>query len=212
MEIKFFQVNPVYENTYVLHDESQRAIVIDCGCLSSTENECFQQYIAAKNLTIERVLNTHLHFDHAMGNHMLAQTYGVLPEAHKNDEFLGDHIVDLAAYFGIFEGVQPQPLGGYLNDGDIISVGKMELHVLHTPGHSPGSVCFYEPNEKVLFSGDTLFRCGMGRTDLQGGNYQALIDSITKKLLPLPDETAVYCGHGLPTTIGLERENPKSLI
>ncbi len=207
MEIKFFQVNPIRENTYVLHDEARHAIVIDCGCLTPSEDERLQRYIADNQLRVERVLNTHLHLDHAFGNHMLAQTYGVLPEAHQADEFFATHMTDLAAFFGIHDEVHPQPLGGYLHDGDVITVGTMELHVLHTPGHSPGSVCFYAPKEQVLFSGDTLFRSGIGRTDLRGGDYNALIDNIRQKLLTLPPDTTVYCGHGLPTTIGLEKEN-----
>lgn len=207
MEIKIFQVNPIRENTYVLHDEAHHAIVIDCGCLTPNEDERLQRYIADNRLSVERVLNTHLHLDHAFGNHMLAQTYGVLPEAHQADEFFATHMTDLAAFFGIHDEVHPQALGGYLHDGDVITVGAMGLHVLHTPGHSPGSVCFYAPKEGVLFSGDTLFRSGIGRTDLRGGDYNALIDSIHQKLLPLPPDTAVYCGHGLPTTIGLEKEN-----
>ncbi len=207
MEIKFFQVNPIRENTYVLHDEARHAIVIDCGCLTPSEDERLQRYIADNQLRVERVLNTHLHLDHAFGNHMLAQTYGVLPEAHQADEFFATHMTDLAVFFGIHDEVHPQPLGGYLHDGDVITVGTMELHVLHTPGHSPGSVCFYAPKEQVLFSGDTLFRSGIGRTDLRGGDYNALIDNIRQKLLTLPPDTTVYCGHGLPTTIGLEKEN-----
>lgn len=207
MGIKFFQVNPIRENTYVLHDEARHAIVIDCGCLTPSEDERLQRYIADNQLRVERVLNTHLHLDHAFGNHMLAQTYGVLPEAHQADEFFATHMTDLAAFFGIHDEVHPQALGGYLHDGDVITVGTMELHVLHTPGHSPGSVCFYAPKEQVLFSGDTLFRSGIGRTDLRGGDYNALIDNIRQKLLTLPPDTTVYCGHGLPTTIGLETIN-----
>lgn len=205
MNIKFFQFNPIKENTYIIHDDLRRAVVIDCGCLAPDEDKQLQRYMADNDLKLERVLNTHLHLDHAFGNHMLAQTYGVLPEAHKDDEFFAEHIVDLAAYFGIRGDVKPQPLGGYLHDGDTIIVGGMELRVLHTPGHSPGSVCFYEPNEKILFSGDTLFRHGMGRTDLRGGDYAAIVCSIRQKLMTLPDETVVYTGHGLPTTIGEER-------
>ncbi len=207
MKIKIFQVNPIRENTYVLHDEAHHAIVIDCGCLTPSEDERLQRYIADNRLSVERVLNTHLHLDHAFGNHMLAQTYGVLPEAHQADEFFATHMADLASFFGIHDEVHPQALGGYLHDGDVITVGAMELHVLHTPGHSPGSVCFYAPKDGALFSGDTLFRSGIGRTDLRGGDYNALIDSIHQKLLTLPPDTAVYCGHGLPTTIGLEKEN-----
>ncbi len=205
MEIKLFQFNPIHENTYVLHDAERKAIVIDCGCLTPDEDQRLQRYIADNQLTIERVLNTHLHLDHTFGNHMLAQTYGVLPEAHQADEFFVTHMTELADFFGIHSEVHPQPLGGYLHDGDTITVSTMELHVLHTPGHSQGSVCFYAPREKILFSGDTLFRQGIGRSDLQGGDYATLIDSIQHKLLTLPADTTVYCGHGLPTTIGLER-------
>ncbi len=207
MEIKLFQFNPIQENTYVVYDETRQAIVIDCGSLAEHEHRRLQQFVADNHLQIKHVLNTHLHLDHAFGNYMLAHTYGIAPEAHKDDEEFALRIVELAAFFGIEGDIRPQALGGYLQHGDVIRAGNMEAHVLHTPGHSPGGLCFYFPDEKVVFTGDTLFRDSIGRTDLRGGDYDALIESIRTQLLTLPDDTAVYCGHGLPTTIGYERQN-----
>ncbi|MGN0187313.1 MAG: MBL fold metallo-hydrolase [Paludibacteraceae bacterium] len=207
MEIKLFQFNPIQENTYVVYDETRQAIIIDCGSLADDEHQRLQQFVADNKLQVQRVLNTHLHLDHAFGNYMLAHTYGIAPEAHKDDEEFAQRIVELAAFFGIEGNVRSQALGGYLQHGDVIRVGSMTAHVLHTPGHSPGGLCFYFPDEKVVFTGDTLFRNSIGRTDLRGGDYETLIESIRTQLLTLPDDTVVYCGHGLPTTIGHERQN-----
>ncbi len=209
MEIKFFQFNPLQENTYILYDETRNAIVIDCGCLYEEENRRLQQFISDNNLIIRRVLNTHLHLDHAFGNYFLAQTYNILPEAHEDDERLGERIADVAEVFGIKGDVRSQKLGGYLHDGDMISVGNMQLKVLHTPGHTRGGICFYAENEKTVFTGDTLFCGSIGRTDLPGGDFETIMRSIGEKLLTLPDDTVVFSGHGIPTTIGQEkRENP----
>ncbi|MGC9332517.1 MAG: MBL fold metallo-hydrolase, partial [Anaerolineae bacterium] len=113
-----------------------------------------------------------------------------------------------AALFGLRADPGPPP-DLELADGDELEIGKLCFQVLHTPGHTPGHVCFYEPEEKVLFDGDVLFHRGVGRADLEGGNWQQLMDSIHRVLFALPDETVVYSGHGGPTTIGEEKRlNP----
>ena len=207
MHIKTFQFNPFQENTYVLSDDTGEAVIIDCGCLSSNEDERLTLYLTTEKLQVKHVLNTHLHLDHSFGNYMVAHTLGVLPEAHRADEFLIGQLIAQSQAFGIQGVVREQPLGGYLQEGDVVSFGRTQLEVLHVPGHSPGSICFYCRAENVIFVGDVLFAGSIGRTDLPKGNYAELIAGIQRKLMVLPDETIVYSGHGPATTIGNERVN-----
>jgi len=207
MHIKSFQFNPFQENTYVLSDDTGEAVIIDCGCLSSNDDERLTLYLTTEKLQVKHVLNTHLHLDHSFGNYMAAHTLGVLPEAHQADEFLIGQLIAQSQAFGIQGVIREQPLGGYLQEGDVISFGRTQLEVLHVPGHSPGSICFYCRAENVIFVGDVLFAGSIGRTDLPKGNYAELIAGIQRKLLVLPDETIVYSGHGPATTIGNERVN-----
>lgn len=209
MKIKEFRCNPFAENTYLLYDETSEAIIIDCGCLYDDEKTIMANFISKNNLTIKHLINTHLHIDHIFGNEWAARTFGVLPQAHQADEFLIEQAVAQARLFGIYEEVKPQALGKYLNEGDLIRFGNQELQILHVPGHSAGSLCFYSEKEGFVIVGDVLFRGSIGRTDLPGGNYTQLISQIKSKLLTLLDETTVYSGHGISTTIGQERRtNP----
>ncbi len=208
MKIEVFTFNSFAENTYLLIDEDSKVcIVIDAGCSTAAEKSKLESYIKDNSLTLKRVLNTHLHFDHWAGNAFLYQTFGVKPEASEKDEFL------LGKYLGDAErlgfNVELQPIGGHLSHGDVIREGSLELHVIEVLGHSPGGLAFHCPNEGVLFSGDTLFQSSIGRTDLSGGSYADIVNSISKRLLTLPEDTIVYPGHGGTTTIGYEKQyNP----
>lgn len=209
MHIKTFTFNPFQENTYLLYDHTKEGVLIDAGCLYPNEEQALQQFITEQGIVLKHLLNTHLHIDHVFGNAFVAQTCGILPEAHTADEFLLQTMPAQALLFGIHYPVKVQKLGNYLNEGDTISFGENTLQVLHVPGHSPGSLCFYAPENGILIAGDVLFQGSIGRTDLPGGDYGTLINGIQKKLLTLPPETVVYCGHGATTTIGEEKQyNP----
>lgn len=209
MQIKTFIFNPIQENTYVVYDETKECIIIDAGCMFPKEEMLLIDFIEANDLELKRVINTHLHFDHVFGNAFLADRYGVLPEAHKADEFLIQAMENHPKSFGVPVDIKAQHLKGYLNEGDTIRFGNSELKVINTPGHSPGGICFYSAKDNALFVGDSLFLESIGRTDLIQGDLTALVDGITKKLLILPDETIVYTGHGDTTTIGHEKKfNP----
>ena len=207
MTIKTFTFNPIQENTYLVYDETNEAVVIDAGCVSEIEKRALKNYIEDNNLSLKRVINTHLHFDHQFGNKFLFDTYGILPEAGKADEYLLDDVVAHVRSFGLDIKEEAQPLGGYLTENQVIKFGNTSFVIYQVPGHSPGSVAFYDQKDGIVFAGDVLFRGSIGRTDLPQGDYATLIESITKKLLPLPDSTVVYCGHGPSTTIGFERKN-----
>jgi len=207
MTIKTFTFNPIQENTYLVYDETNEAVVIDAGCVSEIEKRAIKNYIEDNQLILKRVLNTHLHFDHQFGNKFLYDTYGILPEACKEDEYLLEEVVAQVRSFGLDIKEEAQPLGGYLTENQIIKFGNTSFVTYLVPGHSPGSVAFYDEKDGVLFAGDVLFRGSIGRTDLPQGDYGTLIESITNKLLPLPDSTVVYSGHGPSTTIGFEKKN-----
>jgi len=209
MTIKIFTFNPIQENTYVVHDETGEAIVIDAGCYYDNEKQQLRSYIDNNGLKLKRVINTHLHFDHQFGNKFLFDTYGLTPEAHREDEFLLERVVAKAMIFGLPIQEDAQAIGSYIEEHQEIRFGNTTLRSIHVPGHCPGHLAFYAEKEKVLFAGDVLFRGSIGRTDLERGDYATLIKNITEKLLILPDETVVYPGHGPSTTIGAEKtSNP----
>ena len=207
MTVKTFIFNPFHENTYLVYDETSEAILIDAGCFNDNEKRYLSKFISNNNLKLKKVINTHLHIDHQFGNKYLYETYGLKPEACKEDEFLLENVKGQAAMFGLPLNESAQEIGSYIEDNQVITFGNSTLKSLHCPGHSPGSMCFHNEKEGVLFAGDVLFQGSIGRTDLQKGDYATLINSITKRLLPLPDSTIVYCGHGDPTTIGDEKIN-----
>lgn len=206
MTIHTFVFSPFMENTYVAYDSIGECVIIDPGCITDAERTALLQFITERQLIVKHLINTHLHLDHAFGNLFVERTYGIEAQANKEDEFLLRQISAQAEAFGMRFDEQPE-LKHYLTEGDTIVFGETTLTAIHVPGHSPGSLCFYDAVSGTLFAGDVLFRGSIGRTDLPKGNYEQLIDGITKKLFPLPDETAVYCGHGPATTIGYEKEN-----
>jgi glyoxylase-like metal-dependent hydrolase (beta-lactamase superfamily II) len=197
-------VGLIQTNCYLVGcEETKQGAIIDPGghpdrILSEVERH---------ELAIKYLLNTHAHFDHTDANGALLAATGAILALHPSDRGLLAASGG-AALFGMQADASPPP-GLDLHDGDELQVGNLAFRVLHTPGHTPGHVCFYEPGEGVLFDGDVLFYRGIGRTDLPGGSWQQLMDSIQRVLFALPDETVVYSGHGPKTTIGAEKRlNP----
>ncbi|HZK69074.1 MAG TPA: MBL fold metallo-hydrolase [Paludibacter sp.] len=207
MTIKTFTFNPFQENTYLVFDETNEAVIIDAGCLQAGEKQVLTRFIEDNKLTLKRVLNTHLHLDHQFGNKFLFDTYGIAPEACVEDEFLLENVVAQARSYGFPVTEEAQSLGAYITENQKITFGNSSLKAIHAPGHSPGSMVLYSEKDGVMFAGDVLFQGSIGRTDLPKGDYASLILAINKKLLVLPDSTVVYCGHGPSTTIGYEKKN-----
>ncbi len=210
MKVKTFEFNPLAVNTYVLSDETGECVIIDPSCFYTDEKETLLNYIIDNDLVVKHLLNTHLHFDHVFGNFFIASHFDIKPEAHKADEgFLSD-ISNQLRMFGFPPVNEPQPkIGNYLHENDVVEFGNQKLHVFHIPGHSPGSVVFYDEKAGAAFVGDVLFNGSIGRTDLPGGSYEQLIDGIYRKLFVLPNDTTIYSGHGPTTTIGDEKKyNP----
>ena len=205
--IKSFEVNYFSENTYLLYDETKEAVLIDCGCMRKEEQDELSGFIAGNGLKLKRYLCTHLHLDHVLGSEFIFNTYGLKPEAHKADVEKLPKAEEQAKAFGLRMTVKDVPVEKYIVNEEVIKFGKSELVVLTIPGHSPGSVAFYNKKNGFVIVGDSLFCGSVGRTDLWGGNQEVLIAAIKNKLLTLPDETVVYCGHGPETRIIDEKLN-----
>ncbi|MDE6012145.1 MAG: MBL fold metallo-hydrolase [Prevotella sp.] len=210
-DIKVFQVNPLQENCYVVSDETKECVIVDCGAYYDTERETILNYLHSQQLKPIHLICTHGHFDHAFGNDTIYMEYGLKPEIHADDAHL---IADLAQQceqmgMGLDYNRTSPPIGKLLADGDFITFGTHRLQVIHTPGHSKGCVCFYCAEEKFIFTGDTLFRMSVGRTDFPGGSWSQLAQSLTRKIALLPPDTVAYPGHGPHTLIADEvRMNP----
>ena len=208
IKIKRLVYNPIQVNTYIIYNETD-CIIIDPGMISESENEQFVDTVNRLNLKPVKVLLTHAHLDHVFGCSFIFKKYGLLPEGHKDDEFILINTIFYARQFGIFLSENPPKLGKYLDENQKIVFGNENINIIHVPGHSPGSLIYYLPETKALFSGDVLFQHDIGRTDLEGGNHKQLITGIKEKLMILPDDITVCPGHGIRTTIGDEREkNP----
>lgn len=208
LNIKVFVFNEVQENTIVLSDDTKECIIIDAGCNNEAEQLKLSNYIAENGLKPVMLLNTHGHFDHIMGNAYVYRKYGLLPLMHRGDLNKIESATLYVSAFGLQMEDPPTPKH-FLEDGETLKFGNTEFKVMYTPGHSEGGVCFYFEKDGLLISGDTLFSGSIGRTDLPGGDYDELIQSIHTKLLILPEDTKVICGHGPGTTIGREaRSNP----
>lgn len=209
MRIKSFEFNPLGVNTYVLHDETKECVVIDAACFYADEKDQLLRYIADQGLFVAHLLNTHLHFDHLFGVNLISSRFNVSLSCHEGDVYLLDDLPLQLKQFGlppIDDDLKPK-IGSYLNEGDTIAFGNQTLDIFHIPGHSPGSIVFYNASNGTLFGGDVLFHSSIGRTDLYGGSYEELVKGIQEKLFVLPNETKVYSGHGPSTTIGYEKKN-----
>ncbi|MBS1626649.1 MAG: MBL fold metallo-hydrolase [Bacteroidetes bacterium] len=206
IKVALFTFNPVQENTYVLYNEKGNAFIIDPGCYFTAEEEKLKNFFIERNLKPTMLLNTHCHLDHVFGNNWVYKQYGLELHIHQNEE----KMLALAPESGIQWGMPftnySAPLH-FLKEGDSVFLDDDELKILLTPGHSPGSICFYNAQQNFIIGGDVLFYESIGRTDLPFGDYDTLIKSIKEKLFVLPDETKVYNGHGKSTTIGYEKRN-----
>ncbi len=203
MKIATLIFNPIQENTYLVWDETMECAIIDAGNNGPRENEVLKRFIADHQLKPVLAVNTHGHFDHTLGVEFLKEEYKIPFALSGKDQFL----LETASVSGMVFGVQIGKLPSIDLDLDTVEevrFGQTTLKVIHTPGHTPGHVALYEPTTKNLFTGDTLFRESIGRTDLPGGDYSWIMRSILEQILPLGDEVTIWPGHGEKSTIGHE--------
>ena len=206
MQIATFTFNPFQENTYIIFDKTKECIIIDPGCYTDNERFILKDFIRKNDLKPVRLINTHCHLDHICGNNFVVKEYKLKLEACKMEIPIIEHAPKAAEMYGFPMEKSPN-IEIFLDENDTIKFGVSNLKILFTPGHSPGSLCFYSEKHEFVIAGDVLFRMGIGRTDLPLGNYEDLINSIKEKLFTLPKETIVHCGHGDTTSIGYEIAN-----
>lgn len=208
MQVKSFEFNPFMENTYVLFDHTAECVIVDPGCYEQVEEKELAAFIESHHLVVKKVINTHCHIDHVLGNAFVKRKYQVPLFIHPIEAPQLKAVQSYAPNYG-FAKYQESEADGFLNGGDVVSFGDQKLSVLFVPGHSPGHIALYDRPGKKIIGGDVLFENSIGRTDLPGGNFDTLIESIHKKFFTLPDDVTVYCGHGSQTSIGFEkRTNP----
>lgn len=204
LNVNFFTFNPFQENTYIISNEHRQCWIIDPGMYDTRETTQLIDYITANGLQPQNIINTHTHLDHIFGVNPLVDKYNLAFGIHKADLPVLERAETSAAMFGIpFS--NPPKAKFFIKDGEPLSLGNDTLEVFHTPGHSPGSISFYYPAGGWLISGDVLFSGSIGRTDLPGGDFDTLIQSIKTHLFTLPGNTVVHSGHGPATTIGHEK-------
>ena len=204
MQIKSFVFNPIQENTYIVWDDTKECIVIDAGNLSAREDKMLAEFIEEQGLKPVLAVNTHCHFDHILGVEFLRETYGVKFAASSADLPLLKSGRASGAMFGMELGALPEAIDIDLATTPEVRFGNTVLRVIATPGHTPGCVSLLDEESKTLFTGDTLFRESIGRTDLPGGDYPTIMRSILGSILPLGDEVTIYPGHGDKSNIGHE--------
>ncbi|THH37947.1 MBL fold metallo-hydrolase [Neolewinella litorea] len=202
--------NPVQENTYLVYDnDTKEAIIFDPGAFTPAEERELAATIDRLGLKPVKLINTHCHFDHIFGNAFVVERYGLQLGIHPLEQQILEAAPMIVQAYGLPPMTASPAPDYFIHDGDTVTLGTATFEVLFCPGHSPGSICFYNRAEDYLIAGDVLFQRSIGRTDLPLGDHDTLIGSILTKLMPLPDQTVVYPGHGPTTTIGEERrENP----
>ena len=206
LSVSAFTFNPVEENTYVLYNEQNLCCIIDPGCYFPEERDEFKKAIEKAGLTPILLLNTHCHLDHVFGNKFIHDTWGLKLHLHEKEKPVLDFAETAGEMWQMpFENYKGELI--FVKEGEKIKIGNDELDIRFAPGHSPGSICFYNEAGGFVIGGDVLFNGSIGRTDLPGGDFDTLINSIQTQLFTLPDETKVYSGHGPMTTIGFEKMN-----
>lgn len=210
IKVQRFVCNMFQENCYVVSDDTNECVIIDCGALYPEERMAISQYIKENCLTVKHLVCTHGHVDHNFGNNFIYTEYGLQPEVCSADKKLMKSLRWQAkAFVNLDYKEDIPPVGLFLSDGDVITFGTHSLSVISTPGHSPGSAVLYCEEENIAFTGDTVFRMSIGRTDLEDGRFEEIISSLHSLTVRLPSDTLLMPGHGPQTTMSDElKYNP----
>ena len=205
LKIQRFVCNPFQENCFVVSDETNEGVIIDCGAYFAEERKAIVDYVEKEGIRLKHLLGTHGHVDHHFGDDTIYSKYGLRPEVSAKDEYLQSKLNEQSLTFcGQPLGYEMPPVGKYLSDNDVIEFGSHRFTIIPTPGHTPGSVFFYCKEENIAFSGDTLFRMSIGRTDFELGNYDDIIVSLQSLSNHMPLDTTILPGHGPQTTLSDE--------
>ncbi|PZU91127.1 MAG: MBL fold hydrolase [Chryseobacterium sp.] len=206
LHVKSFAFNPFSENTYIIYNDEKDAFLIDPGNMPEAETETLHNFIKEKGLKITNILLTHAHIDHIIGLQWAYDTFDVPVLIHHDEMEILDRASFTAKNYGFFFPAFKGEIQ-HIKEGEKLNLGSEIIDIYDVPGHSPGSVAFYNQSNEFVISGDALFMMSIGRTDLYKGDYEQLISSIKNKILTLPENTKVYSGHGEPTSIGFEKEH-----
>ncbi len=206
IQVQGITFNPFSENTYLLFDETKECVIIDPGCYEPEEERFLLKFIEENGLKPVRLLNTHCHIDHILGNYFVATKFNLKLEINKLELPILEGSPKWGKQYGINGKLSPEP-EVFLKEGDVIEFGNSKLDILFVPGHAPGHLAFVSHQDQFVIGGDVLFQMGVGRTDLPFGDTDTLIKSIKEKLFTLPDSYEVYPGHGDSTSIGFEKKN-----
>lgn len=209
VKLKIFTFNPFAENTYIVWDDtSNEAVIVDPGCSYEEENHQVKNFISTNNISLKYLINTHCHLDHIFGCRFIKNRYNPIYYIPELDLPLLQNAAKQAEIFGINFDKTPEP-DNFITEQIPLSIGLTKINFLFTPGHTPGEYCIYFPSEEICLTGDVLFKGNIGRTDLWGGDYEILIESIKQKIFTLPDDTKIYPGHGDKSSLFIEKkENP----
>jgi hydroxyacylglutathione hydrolase len=206
LTVKPFIFSPVQENTYVVYNEHGECVIVDPGCYFGNERNELKEFIQNTGLTPKYLLNTHCHLDHVFGNKFVHDTWGLTLHLHEKEKPVLEFAPTSGSAWGLpFDNYKGDLI--FLREGGTIRLGEDVFNILFTPGHSPGSISFYCREQQFILSGDVLFRESVGRSDLPGGDFDTLANSIRSQLYVLPDEVTVYSGHGPETSIGYEKKH-----
>ena len=207
MTIKKFTFNPFQENTYIIYDDTRECVIIDPGCYYKYEKKELKIFIDQKKIIPKKLINTHCHIDHVFGNKFIKSNWNIPLLAHKKEEYTLENNKFVSDSYG-FDNYEISPkIDQFLECGDIVKFGKSQLNVIFTPGHSPGHICLINKEDKKIISGDLIFKNSIGRTDLPGGNFETLMNSIKNKIINLEEEYQIFSGHGENTTLKNEKKN-----
>ena len=206
ISIKRFEFNPFRENTYVISDDTGECLILDPGCQEPEEQDLLLAYFEENDLKPVKIVNTHCHIDHILGTAFLHDQLKLPFLIHPLEKPLLTASIAQGEFFGLEVQTPPEPTD-FLNEGDTVTFGNSMFEVIHIPGHSPGGIVLLNKEQQCMFTGDVLFQGSIGRTDLPGGDYDSLVNSIRQKLLLLDPEIRVFPGHGPDTTIGVENQS-----
>jgi len=207
MLVETFTFNSFQENTFIIYDKTKECLIIDPGCYTTTEKNTLVSFIDKFQLKPKRLINTHCHIDHILGNEFIINKFGLELEIHEKELIIFQNSIEIAQMYGFSEYIHPDKEPTLLQEGENINFGISSLNILFTPGHSPGHISLFNKNENILLSGDVIFQGSIGRTDLPHGDHNQLINSISREILPLSNTVQIFPGHGPSTNLGFERKN-----